>query len=299
MENPLHKEAIKASYLSIIGNASMALVKGITGIFGNSFALIADAIESTTDVFSSALVLFGLKYSARPADENHPYGHGRVEPLVTFAIVGFLVMSATIIAYEAIRHIRTPHDPPENFTLFVLAGIILVKELFYRFISKKSEKTKSSSLKADAWHHRSDAITSLAAFIGISIALIFGEGYESADDWAALVAAVIILYNAYLILRPALGEIMDEHVYDDLVGEIRAHSNNVQGVLGTEKCYIRKTGMTYHVDLHVIVNGDISVSQGHQIAHNLKDLLITEIPSVADVLIHIEPEGIEHSDPPI
>lgn len=299
MANPLQKEAIKASYLSIVGNTLLALVKGITGIFGNSFALIADAIESTTDVFASALVLFGLKYSARPADENHPYGHGRVEPLITFAVVGFLVMSATIIAYEAIRHIRTPHEPPETFVLFVLAGIILVKELFFRFISKKSQKTKSSSLKADAWHHRSDAITSLAAFLGISIALIFGEGFESADDWAALVAALIILYNAYLILRPALGEIMDEHVYDDLVGEIRVHSNKVSGVLGTEKCYIRKTGMTYHVDLHVIVNGDISVSQGHQIAHNLKDLLIAEIPSVADVLIHIEPHGIKHSDPPV
>lgn len=299
MENPLHKEAIKASYLSIIGNAAMALIKGITGIFGNSFALIADAIESTTDVFASAMVLFGLKYSARPADENHPYGHGRVEPLVTFGIVGFLIMSATIIAYEAIRHIRTPHEVPESFTLFVLAGIIVVKELFYRFISKKSERTKSSSLKADAWHHRSDAITSLAAFIGISIALIFGKGYESADDWAALVAAGIILYNAYLILRPALGEIMDEHVYDDLVAEIRLHSKNVPGVLGTEKCYIRKTGMTYHVDLHVIVDGHISVSQGHQIAHNLKDLLIAQIPSVADVLIHIEPEGIKHSELPL
>lgn len=299
MENPLHKEAIKASYLSIIGNAAMALIKGITGIFGNSFALIADAIESTTDVFASAMVLFGLKYSARPADENHPYGHGRVEPLVTFGIVGFLIMSATIIAYEAIRHIRTPHEAPESFTLFVLAGIIIVKELFYRFISKKSEKTKSSSLKADAWHHRSDAITSLAAFIGISIALVFGQGFESADDWAALVAAGIILYNAYLILRPALGEIMDEHVYDDLVAEIRLHSKDVPGVLGTEKCYIRKTGMTYHVDLHMIVKGDISVSQGHQIAHDLKDLLIAKIPTVADVLIHIEPEGIEHSELPV
>ena len=299
MSNPLHKQAIRASYLSIVGNALLAIVKGITGIFGNSFALIADAIESTTDVFASLLVLFGLKYAARPADENHPYGHGRVEPLVTFAIVGFLIMSATIIAYEAIRHIRTPHEAPQTFTLFVLAGIIVVKELFYRFISKKGQQTQSTSLKADAWHHRSDAITSLAAFVGISIALIFGEGFESADDWAALVAAGIILYNAYLILRPALGEIMDEHVYDDLVEDIRKRSLTVDGVIGTEKCYIRKTGMTFHVDLHVIVKGNISVRQGHEIAHNLKDLLLKEIPPLADVLIHIEPEGIVHSDPPV
>ncbi len=294
---PLHQEAIKASYLSIAGNALLAIVKAVTGIFGNSFALIADAIESTTDVFSSFLVLIGLKYSARPADQNHPYGHGRVEPLVTFAIVGFLIMSATVIAYEAIRHILTPHPMPEPFTLYVLGGIVIVKELFYRFITKKSQETKSTSLKADAWHHRSDALTSLAAFIGITYALLMGEGYESADDWAALVASGIIVYNAFIILRPALGEIMDEHVYDDFIDQIRSHAKKVPGVMGTEKCYVRKTGMTYHVDLHVIVRGEISVSAGHKIAHDLKDLLLKEMPAIADVLIHIEPEGIEHSDP--
>lgn len=297
MSKPLHQEAIKASYVSIAGNALLAIVKAVTGIFGNSFALIADAIESTTDVFASLLVLVGLKYSARPADQNHPYGHGRVEPLVTFAIVGFLIMSATVIAYEAIRHILTPHPMPEPFTLYVLGGIVLVKELFYRFITKKSRETESTSLRADAWHHRSDALTSLAAFAGIGFALLMGEGYESADDWAALVASGIILYNAFVILRPALGEILDEHVYDDLIAQIRDHSKKVPGVVGTEKCYVRKTGMTYHVDLHVIVKGEISVRAGHEISHNLKDLLLKEIPAIADVLIHIEPEGIEHSDP--
>src|SRR5690554_3567895 len=178
--------AIRTSYFSIAGNALLALAKALAGFFGNSFALIADAIESLTDVFSSILVLLGLRYASKPADENHPYGHGRVEPLVTFAVVGFLIISATIIAYESIAHIRTPHETPEPFTLFVLGGIVIIKEIFYRFISKKSDETKSSSLKADAWHHRSDAITSLMAFLGISIALWFGEGYEAADDWAAL-----------------------------------------------------------------------------------------------------------------
>ena len=249
MENQNLKNAIKASYLSILGNALLAIIKAVTGIFGNSYALIADAIESTTDVFSSLLVLFGLKYSSRPADENHPYGHGKAEPLITFAVVGFLVVSATIIAYESIEHIRTPHKVPEPYTLIVLAAIVITKELFYRFISKKSDETKSTSLKADAWHHRSDAITSLMAFIGISIAIFMGKGYETADDWAALFASGFILYNAYLILRPALGEIMDEHLYDDMVDEIRTLSQQEPGVIETEKCFIRKTGMTFHVDL--------------------------------------------------
>lgn len=298
MQNETTKNAIKASYLSILGNALLAIIKGVTGIFGNSYALIADAIESTTDVFASLLVLFGLKYSSRPPDENHPYGHGKAEPLVTFAVVGFLVISAGIIAYESIQHIRTPHKVPKPFTLIVLGGIVITKELFYRFIAKKSDETKSSSLKADAWHHRSDAITSLMAFIGISIALFMGKGYETADDWAALFASGFILYNAYLILRPALGEVMDEHLYDEMVEEIRDISHREEGVLETEKCFVRKTGMTYHVDLHVIVDGELSVKEGHEIAHNLKTRLLEAMPEIADILIHIEPDDTEHSELP-
>jgi cation diffusion facilitator family transporter len=281
--------AIKATYFSLIGNASLAVIKGLAGFFGNSYALIADAIESTTDIFSSFLVLFGIKYSSRPADENHPYGHGRAEPLITFIVVGFLITSATIIAYESILNIGTPHELPKSWTLIVLGLIIVWKEISFQLVMKKSIETNSSSLKADAWHHRSDAITSIAAFIGISIALFLGKGYESADDWAALFASGFILYNSYLIFRPALGEIMDEHLYNDLVEEIRIVSHQVEGVIDTEKCFIRKAGMKYHVDLHAIVDSNISVKEGHDISHHLKDTLREEIPQLGNVLIHIEP----------
>jgi len=284
------QSAIRTTYFSIIGNTSLALIKGLAGFFGNSYALIADAIESTTDIFASLLVLFGLKYANKPADENHPYGHGKIEPLVTFLVVAFLVTSATIIAYESIQNIQTPHKVPKSWTLFVLGSIILWKEISYRIVIKKSKQTHSSSLKADAWHHRSDAITSIMAFIGISIALIFGKGYETADDWAALLASVFILYNSYLIFRPALGEIMDEHLYDDLMKEIREESVKVKGIVETEKCFIRKAGMKYHVDLHAIVNGKISVKEGHEISHQLKDHLRDKIPHLGHVLIHIEPD---------
>jgi cation diffusion facilitator family transporter len=281
--------AVKATYFSIIGNICLALIKGIAGVFGNSYALIADAIESTTDIFSSLLVLFGIKYSNRPADENHPYGHGRAEPLITFLVVGFLITSATIIAHESFSNIGTPHNLPKPWTLIVLGIIILWKEYSFRLVMKRSKESNSSSLKADAWHHRSDAITSIAAFIGISIALIMGKGYESADDWAALFAAGFIFYNSYLIFRPALGEIMDEHLYDDLVVEIRKVSHKVEGVIDTEKCFIRKAGMKYHVDLHAIVDSTISVKEGHDISHRLKDTLKIEIPELGHILIHIEP----------
>lgn len=284
------QKAVEATYFSIIGNTCLAIIKGLAGFFGNSYALIADAIESTTDIFASFLVLFGIKYSNRPADENHPYGHGRAEPLITFLVVGFLITSATIIAYESIANIQTPHDLPKSWTLFVLGAIIIWKEYSFQTVMKRSIETNSSSLKADAWHHRSDAITSVAAFLGISIALVLGKGYESADDWAALFASGFIIYNSFLIFRPALGEIMDEHLYDDLIEHVRQVASNVEGIIDTEKCFIRKSGMKYHVDLHAIVSAEISVKEGHQLAHILKDTLRKEIPELGHVLIHIEPD---------
>ncbi|UOK41759.1 MULTISPECIES: cation diffusion facilitator family transporter [Flavobacterium] len=282
--------AIKATYFSIISNTLLALIKGIAGYFGNSYAMIADAIESTADIFASFLVLFGIKYSNKPADENHPYGHGRAEPLITFIVVGFLIISATIIAYESIHNINTPHNLPKPFTLFILGAIILWKEYSFQTVLKKSKETNSSALKADAWHHRSDAITSVAAFIGISIALYFGKGYEEADDWAALLASGFIFYNCYKIFRPALGEIMDEHVYHELEDEIKRIAATVPNVIVIEKCFIRKAGMKYHVDLHLMVDGNKTVKEGHDIAHALKDTLRAELSELGHVLIHVEPD---------
>ena len=282
-------KAIRTAYFSIIGNLGLAIVKWLAGFFGNSFALIADAIESTTDIFASVLVLLGIKYSKRPADDTHPYGHGRIEPLITFVVVIFLVISATVIAYQSILNLRTPHEPPKAWTLIVLGVIILWKEASYQVVIRKSKALNSSSLKADAWHHRSDAITSVAAFIGISVALWLGEGYEYADDWAALVASAFILYNCYRIFRPALGEIMDENLYDPLVDKIKQKSLKVDGVLDTEKCFVRKIGMSFIVDIHAVVDPHLSVRQGHDIAHALKDYLMDHIPNISNVFVHVEP----------
>lgn len=283
------QKAIKTTYISIASNAVLALIKWLAGYFGNSYALIADAIESTSDIFSSLVVFFGLTYASKPADENHPYGHGKAEPLITFLVVAFLMISAGIIAVQSINNIKTPHEMPKAYTLIILGGIILVKETLYQIVSKRGKETNSSALEADAWHHRSDAITSVTAFIGISIALIMGKGYEQADDWAALVASGVIIYNAYLIFRPALGEIMDENLHDEMIKNIRKTALEVTGILGTEKCYIRKSGMKYFADLHAIVNADITVKEGHKLSHRLKDKLKEALPELADVLVHIEP----------
>lgn len=282
--------AIKATYFSIASNLVLALTKGVAGVLGNSYALIADATESATDVVASLFVLLGLRYARRPADDNHPYGHGKIEPLITFLVVGFLVGSAVLIAYQSIKNIFSPQQMPKPWTLMVLAVIIVWKEISYRIVKRKGEQANSSAVQADAWHHRSDAITSVMAFLGIGVAVVFGEQYAAADDWAALLASGFILYNSYLIFRPALGEVMDEHLYDDVIADIRRISLTVPGVRGTEKCYVRKAGMQYFVDLHAIVDGTISVAAGHEIAHRLKDKLLAELPTIGDVLVHIEPE---------
>ena len=287
-ESSNQKTAVKAIYFSVAGNTLLSVIKWLTGYFGNSYALIADALESTADIMSSLLVLVGIKYIHRPADKNHPYGHGRLEPLVTFVVVAFLVVSASIIAYKSISNIRTPHELPKVFTLYVLGPLIVWKEISFRLVMRKAKQTNSSALKADAWHHRSDAITSVAAFFGISIALIFE--YAAADDWAALFASTIILYNSYKIFRPALGEIMDENLYEDVIAEIRKVAASVEGVVTTEKWFVRKAGADYHVDLHVEVDATITVKEGHHIAHVLQDALKQQIPNIGHILIHVEPD---------
>lgn len=282
-------KAEKTVYFSIFGSLILAIVKWLAGFFGNSYALIADAIESTTDIFSSILVLLGIKYSQRPADKNHPYGHGRIEPLITFIVVLFLVISATIIAHQSIINLRTPHEAPKSWTLYVLGVIIIWKEISYHIVMRRAKTLNSTSLKADAWHHRSDAITSVAAFIGISFAIYLGPGYEYADDWAALFASGFIIYNCYHIFRPALGEIMDENLYEDMVEDIRVKSLDVQGILATDKCFVRKIGMDFIIDIHAVVNPTLSVKEGHDIAHALKDHLMHTLKNVSNVFVHIEP----------
>jgi cation diffusion facilitator family transporter len=270
-------------------NGLLATVKIVGGVWGNSFALIADGFESFADVFSSAIVFMGLRYSVKPRDENHPYGHGKAEPIAA-AVVGLALVGAGIsIAVQSIREILTPHGLPAPFTLAILATVVLVKELLFRYSLRVADEISSLAVKADAWHHRSDAITSALAFVGISIALWLGAGYEAADDWAALAASAIILFNAYHQIRPALHELSDAAPSADLAQQVRATTHAVDGVRGTEKCFVRKMGFEYFVDLHVLVDAEIPVRDGHRIAHAVKDAILRENPRITEVLVHIEP----------
>lgn len=292
-----NEKAIETIKKSIFLNLLLSAIKFTSGIFGNSYALIADAIESLADVFGSMLIYFGFIYSKRPADKNHPYGHGKIEPLVTFLIIGILLISATIIIFQSIININTPHKTPSIFTIYILLGIVVWKEISYRWVIKKSKEVNSTTLKAEAWHHRFDAISSIFALIGISIAIIMGKGYEAADDWAAIIAALFIIYNCYSIFKPAFGEIMDEHLYPEVEHKINNISKTIPAILGIEKCYIRKNGMYFQVELHAIINAYLTVKEGHDLAHLLSDSIKEKIPEISYVLVHIEPhlESIEIS----
>ncbi|HYI78498.1 MAG TPA: cation diffusion facilitator family transporter [Chryseolinea sp.] len=283
------QKGLRSTIIGIIVSAILALIKAVGGIAGNSYALIADAIESTTDILTSGMLWLGLRWSARPADHDHPYGHGKGEALISLGISLALVAAAIIIAVKSIQNIITPHKIPEAFTLVILVVVILTKELLYRFVLKTSKETSSGAVKADAFHHRSDAITSAAAFIGISIGLIGGPGYEIADDYAALFASAIILINAYKIARPAIGELLDEELDPALTGEIRALAEKVDKVVAIEKIKVRKMGVFKVADMHIWVDKKLTVEEGHRIAHKVKDVIQQKHPLFADVMIHIEP----------
>ncbi len=287
--NAISEKGLKTTLIGIVVSALLAIIKALGGIFGHSYALIADAIESGTDVFTSGMLWLGLRWSIRPPDKNHPYGHGKAEALVALGIALALVAAAFIITKDSISHIQNPHKTPAPFTLIILVAVVITKELLYRFVLKTGEEIKSGAVKADAFHHRSDAITSIAAFIGISIALWGGKGYEVADDYAALIAAAFIVYNAYGIGRPAIGELLDEELEPKFQQKIIVIAEQVLGVEKVEKCHTRKMGTAYHVDLHIWVNGGITVEDGHKIAHKVKDQLVESMPQILDVHIHVEP----------
>lgn len=290
------KRGLKTTLIGIIASLVLATVKIFTGIIGNSYALIADGIESLTDIFTSSIVLTGLYFAAKPADEDHPYGHGKAEPFAGIAVSFGIFIAAMVIIVQSLYEIITPHHAPAPFTLVVLVLVIIIKEALFRFVIKVGTTVNSIAVKSDAWHHRSDAITSAAAFIGISIALIGGEGFESADDFAALFASVIIIFNAYRIFKPALFELLDTAPPVKTIQKVRDVAVKVENVMGIDKCYVRKMGFDYFVDIHVLVDANLPVFKGHEIAHKVKDELMKEYSNISDVLVHIEPYYREKGD---
>lgn len=275
--------------MGIALNIFLSIIKSTVGMLGNSHALLADGIESLTDVLSSLVVIVGIRLSCKPADETHPYGHGKFEPLSALFVAAFIFLAAFYIAYQSILNILEPHELPKQYTLYVLIVTIILKELLYRYSNKVSVSTESTALKVDSWHHRSDSITSIFAFIGISLALYFGKGYENLDDYAALLASIVIAFNGMLLLRPSLLELIDTAPNPKILEEIRDVAMQVEGVLGTHKCLIRKLGFDYYIDLDILCNPELTIREGHDIAHAVGKAIQEKLQFVTKVLVHVEP----------
>ncbi len=285
----------RLALFGVLVNCALATIKVGAGYVGHSYALIADGIESTLDIFSSLVIWAALGVAARPPDETPPYGHGKAEPMATIVVSLFIIFAALGLAAESVHEIITPHHAPASFTLAVLVGVVIIKEWLSRRVAKAGAELGSGALETDAWHHRADSITSAAAFIGIAIALVGGPGYEPADDWAALFACGLIGYNGWTRLYSAANEVMDVAPPQRLVQTITSIAAGVRGVVALEQCRIRKMGVDYFVDIHVEVQGSLTVREGHEIAHAVKDAIRRANPAVVDVLVHIEPhEPAEH-----
>jgi cation diffusion facilitator family transporter len=279
----------RIALIGLVINIALATIKIAAGLLGNAYVLIADGIESALDVGGSIIIWGALKFAARPPDATHPYGHGKAEPFAAI-VVSVLVLSAALgLAISSVRELFLPRHGPAPFTLIVLILAVVIKEVMYRYVMRIGRNAESTAIQTDAWHHRTDAMTSVAAFIGISVALIGGEAWQSADDWAALFACAVIAANGYRILRPALFELLDTAPRGEVLDRVRESAAAVKGVVRIDKSIVRKMGLSFYVDLHVEVDGDIPVRQGHHIAHAVKRAIQQSDPRIADVLVHIEP----------
>lgn len=289
------QRGMRSAQIAILINAILAITKLVAGLVGNAYALVADAVESMGDIFASTIVWGGLRVASRDPDDAYPFGYGKAEPLAAVVVSLILLTAALGIAIEAVREIRTPHHTPAAWTLLVLVGVIIVKWILSRRVGAVGREIGSTAVTADAWHHMSDAITSAAAFIGISIALWGGAGWESADDWAALFASAIIAVNGVLMMRPALHDLMDRMPGPEVVGPVRSAAASVPGVLATEKLAVRRSGMGFRVTIHVQTDPSMSLRDAHVLGGMVKGAIRAAMPQVQAVLVHMEPFEGKHT----
>lgn len=283
------RKGARAAQLGILVNALLAVAKLIAGLVGNSFALVADAIESTADIVSSAIVWSGLRVASREPDEVYPFGYGKAESLAAAAVALMIIGAALAIAIAAVDGILAPHETPAAWTLAVLVGVVLIKWLMARYVDLVGRDIGSGAVRADAWHHRSDAITSAAAFVGIALAVAGGPGWQSADDWAALVASLVILYNGIAVLRPAINDLMDRTPEAMVVSTIDDAARSVPGVLLTEKLAVRRAGLAYRATIHVQADAGMTLQEAHELSGRVKGAIKSAVPRVQQVLVHMEP----------
>ena len=280
---------IRTALISSFCNVIVAIGKIVFGILGNSFALIADGVESTLDIISSIIVWGGLKIAAEPADDNHPYGHGKAESLAGVIVSTILISAGLGIGYNGIARILSPDlMAPKAFTLYVFIIVIIIKEILYQYTIKVSKLINSTSMKAEAWHHRTDAITTVMALIGVFIAI--NTSYKIADGLAGVLCGCIIIFNGSRILYASSNEVMDTVASDEIYDKIKNITLTHAEIKNIDNCRIRKSGLQYLLDIEIQVDPTITVMAGHKIAHELEDILLQDKNlNIIDIIIHVEP----------
>jgi cation diffusion facilitator family transporter len=279
----------RVALAGMIVSGSLATIKIAAGIMGHSTAVVADGLESAADVFASGIVLLGLTLAAKPPDWNHPYGHGRLETL-TGLFVGFLLALAGVaISVNAMRQMGRSHPPPAAFVIWPLIGSAAVKSVLSGVKFHYGRKIRSAALVADAWNDGVDILSALAALVAVWFTLLGPREFLAADHWGAFAVGLIVVFTGIRVARDTALQLMDTMPDQETMSKIRNVALTVAGVRGVEKCYARKTGLQYHVDLHLEVDPDITVRQSHDIATNVRIAIKETLHWVADVLVHVEP----------
>jgi cation diffusion facilitator family transporter len=270
-------------------NLVLGLVKLMGGIVGDCFALIADAVNSLGDVVTNVVLLVALRLAQQPPDAEHPYGHSRAEGIAASNIAVVVVVSACFVGWEAIQRLYLKHELPATWTLWIAGINVIIKEGLYHYKIRVGKRTGSLAIIANAWDHRSDALCALAVLVGLSVVLFGGSNYLWADEVASLIVVCIILWSGFKLIRCSTSELMDVQANPEFVEGIRDEATAVDAVKAIETLWVRKSGLEYFADIHIQVDPDISVAEGHRIGHKVKDRLLAKFNNLRDVLVHLEP----------
>jgi len=291
-----YRKGRRAAILGMIGSGLLAVLKITAGLMGHSTAVFSDGVESAMDVVTSMVVLGGMTLALRPPDSNHPYGHGRAESIAGKTVSTILIVTGLLLAFNSLFGLTSTSHPPRLYAIATLVISIVVKVWLARYKMSLGTKIESASLQADAWNDRVDVVSALAALAGSGLAAYAPERFLYADRLGGGLVALVILYTGLRVFRDTSLELMDTSPSDELMARVRGVVAQVRGVVRLETCRGRKSGLGYFFDLHIEVDPEMKVRDAHEIAHQIKDRVRSAIPSVLDVLVHVEPAGEEHRD---
>ncbi|MBC8519055.1 MAG: cation transporter [Gammaproteobacteria bacterium] len=294
--NPSYPQARRATLIGGVINLLLSIIKMVIGIIGNSQALVADGVHSLSDLISDVMVLYATKHGGKDADDNHPYGHGRIETIITVAVGILLIAVAIGISADAIDRLFHPEQlsSPGIIVLFAALVSILAKEGLYHYTLRVATQIRSNLLRANAWHHRSDALSSIVVLVGVMGTM---SGLEYLDAIAAIGVSLMVAKAGVELSRESIEELIDTGLKQEEIDTIKQTIQGVEGVRAMHRLRTRKMGANAIIDVHILVDPKLSVSEGHHIADRVESKLYEQIEDISDVTIHIDPENDEEVTP--